>query len=238
MENQTFISPFSYNQHSWKLDWRRIASNEKYDRPYETQSEKEQRALEAIASVGVIGGLQLRKLFDLDKQKVKRMEARKLIVRHEIKKNDIVIPIYTIGRSGANKVMPEFVQNYWVEYDTKAVLNRMLFFQLCILFGDIKVRPSPSPFIASIKMNGNEFYVYATRGNINDLMMFLKWKPIAERIIIITEDLNHLRPLKPFIFSDKMKVRAITDNEIQECTPRFYRLAENNKVNELEWLLE
>lgn len=82
MDKKTFISPFSYNQHSWNLDWKRIASNEKYDRPYETQSEKEQRALEAIASVGVIGGLQLRRIFNLDKQRIKRMEARHMIVRH------------------------------------------------------------------------------------------------------------------------------------------------------------
>ncbi|WP_155982714.1 hypothetical protein [Paucisalibacillus sp. EB02] len=238
MDKKTFISPFSYNQHSWNLNWKRIASNEKYDRPYETQSEKEQRALEAIASVGVIGGLQLRRLFNLDKQRIKRMEARHLIVRHEIKTKDKIIPIYTIGKSGANKIMPKFIGNYWVEYDTEDVLNRMAFFQLCTLFDGVKINPSPSPFIASLKINGNDFYVYATRRNMNDLMMFLKWKPFSERIIIVTEELNYLRPLKPFINSDKMKVRAITDEAIKEGTPMFYRIYEDKENSIINWVSE
>ena len=35
-------------------------------------------------------------------------------------------------------------------------------------------------------------YIYVLRGDIQDLMVFLKWREFNERMIIITESLPHL----------------------------------------------
>lgn len=229
MEQTNFISPFSYSQHEWKLTWKRVPSNEKYDRPFETQSAKEQKALEAIASVGVIGGAQLRQLFNLDKGRVKRMVARKQLVQHELKRDDKLIPIFTIGKLGANKIMPKYIENYWVKFNKEEVLNRLAFFQLCYLLENVIIKPSPEPFAGTLKINNNEFYVYATRGKVDDLALFLKWKPFSGKIIIITETLNQLKPLE--IFIKGQKVRAITDRELKEQINIFYHLNEKNGLN-------
>jgi hypothetical protein len=77
-------------------------------------------------------------------------------------------------------------------------------------------------------MNNNDFYVYVTRGNVEDLMIFLKWKSFSERIIIITETLNYLNPLIAFI--KELKVRVITEQELKESLHKFYHLRENKWV--------
>lgn len=229
MNQNNFISPFSYSQYEWKITWKRVPSNERYDRPFETQSVKEQKALEAIASVGVIGGAQLRQLFNLDKIRVKRMVVRKQLVRHELKRGNQSIPIYTIGKSGANKIMPVYIENYWAEFNAEEVLKRLAFFQLCYWFENAKIMPSPSPFTASLRMNNNEFNVYVTRGKVEDLMMFLKWQPFTGRIIIIAETLNQLKPLE--IFIKGLKIRVIIDKELTEQTFKFYFLQESDGLN-------
>lgn len=229
MEQTNFISPFSYSQHEWKLTWKRIPSNARYDKPVETQSKKEQKALEAIASVGVIGGAQLKRIFNIDKQRLKRMVGRKLIVQHELMRGNTLIPIYTIGKHGANKVMPQYEGNYWVKFNTEEVLKRLAFFQLSDLFEKTTILPSPDPFVGTLRMNGNEFYVYVTRGNTEDLMMFLKWKSFSGRMIIITETLNYLKPVEAFLLG--LKVRVLTDRELKEKNLRFYHLQEKEGVN-------
>lgn len=196
------------------------------------QSPKEQKALEAIASIVVIGGVQLRRLFNLDKSRVKRMVARKMIVRHEIKKGSQSIPIYTIGKTGANKIMPKYIENYWVEYNAEEVLKRLVFFQLCYIFNDAKVLPAPSPFVGTLSRNRNNFYVYVTRGKVDDLMMFLKWRSFSERIIIVTESFNFLKPLEVFIKSSQLKIRATTDEHLKLREALFYRFSGD------KWVLE
>lgn len=97
-EQTTFISPFSYYHHNWELKWKRVPSNKKYDVPYENRNEKEERALEAIATVGVIGGLQLKNLFRIGNDKLKKMCNKHLVERHSLYKDGKEIPIYTVGK--------------------------------------------------------------------------------------------------------------------------------------------
>lgn len=236
-EATSFVSPFSYTNHTWSLIWKRMPSNEKYDKPFETDSVKEQKALEAIASVGVIGGVQLRTLFNLDKKRVNRMVARKMLICHEIKQSEKSIPIYTIGKTGANKVMPKYIDNYWIEMNAEDVLKRLVFFQLCFSFKDnLKIKPSPSPFVGTLQLNNNDFYIYVSRGSVEDLMMYLKWKSFSDRIIIVTENMNHLKPIEVFIQSKNLKVRAVTDEGLKQDKPTFFHLKENKEKGICEWI--
>lgn len=235
LSNSTFVSSFSL-EHTWDINWKIVPSNTKYDRPFETKSIKEQKALEAIASVGVIGSAQLRRLFKLDKKRIKIMVGRKMIVRHELYRNQRLIPVYTIGKAGANRVMPTYIENYWLEWTPEEVLKRLLFFQLCYLFENIKIMPAPSPFIGTIEMKKNPFFVYVTRGKVDDLSMFLKWQPMTERMIIITENLNHLKPIEMYIPTKNLKVRAITDELLMSDNPYFYCFKKDEE--EYRWVVE
>jgi len=235
------ISPYSLS-HEWNLHWTRIPSNIKRSDYINGESPKERKALEALAAVGIIEGAQLFRLFSLDKKRLKRMVAEKKIVRHEINMNKQVIPIFTLGINGAviAGLKDSYESNYWVEYKTEDVLKRLLFFQLFQHFPESKVLPTQEPFSGAIQFQGRPIYVYVVRGDVNDLLMYLKWsgKHFNERLIIITESIRDLQPL--IINVEKLRVRAALDQDlkgaIEDIQKLFYFLDESGEfVNEAGW---
>ncbi|GAE93089.1 hypothetical protein JCM21714_2126 [Gracilibacillus boraciitolerans JCM 21714] len=220
--NNNFISPFSFIDHKWEIMWIQIPSATKYDKPNENRSEKENAALEAISCVGVIGGLQLQYLFGLSREHIKRMCEKHLLVRHTLYKTtqdgkSQEIPIYTVGRFGANNMMPEYKDNYWIELDTKKVLKALLFFQFCQLFKDIEIAPAPEPFTASIYLNDQLYYIYVERDGLKDLTLYLKWKKnFKERIFVVTENIQYLKELEMFIEEQSLKLRAVVDEHLKK----------------------
>ena len=146
------------------------------------------------------------------------MIAEKKIVRHEIHRNKQVVPIYTLGINGAVVVgLNEcYESNYWVEYKTEGVLKRLLFFQLHQHLPESKVLPTQEPFSGVIQFQGRPIYVYVLHGDINDLLIYLKWggKHFNERLIIITESIRHLQPLK--VTAKTLKVRVAVDVDLRD----------------------
>lgn len=227
-------SPFSLS-HQWSLHWTRIASNIKRSDYVNGESPKERKALEALAAVGIIGGVQLFRLFSLDKKRLKRMVAEKKIVRHEIHRNKQVLQVFTLGINGAviAGLKDSYESNYWVEYKIEDVLKRLLFFQLFQRFPKAKFLPTQEPFSGVIQFEGKPIYVYVVRGDVNDLLMYLKWngKNFNERLIIITESIKHLQPLK--ISAAKLKLRIALDmdlrDEVKDLQKLFYFLDESGE---------
>lgn len=207
-----FVSPFSLS-HDWSLEWTRVPSHIKPFKFINGESPKERKALEALASVGIIGGLQLSRLFSLDKNQKRKMVREKKLVRHELKKNNRSIPVYTLGINGAVIAgLPKYDANYWVEYKVEDVLKRLLFFQLYEHFPNAKILPAMDPFIGMIFYKKKPIYIYVVRGHSADLKLFLKWESLSDRVIVVTENLNHLDLIKPFI--ENLKLRVTTDEEL------------------------
>lgn len=208
------ISPYSLS-HEWNLHWIRIPSNIKRSDYINGESPKERKALEALAAVGIIEGAQLFRLFSMDKKRLKRMVMEKKIVRHELIRNKQTIPIFTLGINGAviGGLKESYESNYWVEYKIEDVLKRLLFCQLFQHFAESKVLPTPEPFSGAIEFKGKPIYVYVVRGDVSDLLMYLKWrrKNFNDRIIIITESIRHLQPLKLIIENFKLRVTVDKD---------------------------
>ncbi len=145
------------------------ASNLKTINYINGESPKECAALDALAKVGIIRGKQLARLFRLPKKRQKRMVKEQKIVRHEMHVNKQIIPIYTLGQTGAIVTDVPYEANYWVKYQTKDVLKRLMFFELYQFFPGAVIIPAPQPFIAAIEWKGKPFYVYVCRGDIKDL---------------------------------------------------------------------
>jgi len=213
------ISPYSLS-HEWNLHWTRIPSNVRASDYINGESPKERKALEALAAVGTIEGAQLFRLFSLDKKRLKRMVLEKKIVRHELIRNKQVIPIFTLGINGAviGGLKDSYDSNYWVEYKIEDVLKRLLFFRLFQHFPESQILPTQEPFLGAIQFMDNPIYVYVVRGNMSDLLMFLKWRGEQhnERFIIITESFHHLRPL--VMINKKLKLRIALDFDLQNET--------------------
>jgi hypothetical protein len=211
------MNPHAFSiSHDWSLDWRRIFRHESAGIIRATKEET--RALKALGAVGVIGSLQLSRFFSANTRKTKkrlsRMVNEQKLVRHEIKRNKHKIPIYTLGSKGARVAnIADYEENYWVSYKPEDVLKSLLFFQLYEKFPGAEILPAPKPFVGAISFRDRLFYVYAVRGDLQDLLMYLKWKPFPERILVITESLNHLDPLNAY--APDLKIRAITDADLK-----------------------
>jgi len=234
-------SPFSLS-HEWSLHWTRIPSNIKVSDYVNGESPRERTALEALAAVGVIQGVQLFRLFSLDKKRLKRMVAEKKIVRHEIHRNKQVLQVFTLGINGAVIVglKDSYESNYWVEYQTEDVLKRLLFFQLFQHFPKAEFLPTQEPFSGVIQFQDKPIYVYVVRGDVNDLLMYLKWngKNFNERLIIVAESIKHLQPLKVSAATLKLRVALDVDLRagVKDLQKLFYFLGESGEfIREGKW---
>jgi len=226
-------SPFSL-QHSWGMFWKRIPSNEKMPEFIQCESPKEQKALHAIAKIGLIGGRQLFHLFSLDKKRLKKMEREKKIVRHELRRENQIIPIYTLGIAGSVITKHSaYEENHWVEYRVEDVLKRLLFFKFYEYFNDLPIIPTVEPFVGAIDLKNNPLYVYVVRGDTADLLNYLKWKThtFNGRLIIITENLRHV---KPFIMhTQNLKMRITTDSDLMQSNSMrelFYFMNKDGEI--------
>lgn len=246
---ETAISPFSIS-HEWTLHWKCLPSNLKRLPFFNDKSEKEQKAVEAISKVGLIGGQQLLHLFGINKKRLAKMVTEQKIVRHEMRLGNQVMPIYTLGLNGAMMAGIEeaYKMNYWLEYKTEDVLKRIVFFKLYEHFrkeGEgaddeggqgYDILPTPKPFSGAIRFKGKPFYIYVLRGDANDLMMYMKWKGDAfnERLIVVTESLRYLEGLKPIL--QLLKVRVALDADLLQSVEHvqnlFYFLSDGQFVRD------
>lgn len=225
------ISPFSL-EHDWAIHWRRIPSNFQEAPILGQIAENEEEAIYAVASVGLITANQLFNLYSLTRKKVTRMVKRHRLVEHKLVMNDKhTISVYSLGINGAKIAgVSGYESNYWVKYTIEDVLKRLLFFSFYERFYPNKLSPAIDPFMGAITINQKPMYVYVVRGDLNDIMMFLKWNPLHERLIIITESLSFLGELKPYLHN--IKLRVILDNSVvdkkQPMNKSFY-LFENGE---------
>ncbi|WP_050179621.1 hypothetical protein [Domibacillus robiginosus] len=212
------LSSFSI-EHTWKLNWTKVPEYIKPFKYVNNESPKEKRALEALACIGVIGGLQLSRLFFLDKKRKKKMVLEKKLVRHDIQKNNQVIPIYTLGINGAKAIdMPGYENNYWLKINIEDMLGKLLFFQLYEWFPGSRISPAVNPFEGVIFYKNKPIYIYSAKEDIQDLLVFLKWKEFSERMIVITESLKHLEGLLHY---DDIRIRAILQQDVHSARERL-----------------
>ncbi|MGG3451984.1 hypothetical protein ABER98_19395 [Domibacillus aminovorans] len=82
--------------------------------------------------------------------------------------------------------------------------------------------------MGSIFVQNHPIYIYVLKGDVQDLMMYLKWRDFGGRMIIITESLNHLSTLK---LSEGLKVRVALEEELRNsCRGELFysRISEGN----------
>ncbi|TMN20844.1 hypothetical protein [Lentibacillus cibarius] len=209
------VSPYSI-QHDWHLHWTRLPSNLKEPNYINDESPKECAALDAIAKVGIIGGEQLFRLFNLGKKRLRNMVREQKLVRHELRKGKQPIPIYTLGKAGAKITsFPQYEPNDWVRFQTKDVLQMLMFFELYAFFPEAQVVPAAHPFVGAIQFKGKVFYVYVIREDTKDIQLFLKWKQhaVPQRVIMVTESWKHVAFCSNY--AETTKIRITTDQELQ-----------------------
>lgn len=245
MTNETAASPYS-DSHQWTLHWQRLPSNLKSPKYFNDKSPKDRAVIEAIGHIGVIGGKQLQELYGVNKKRLQKMTEEQKIVRHEMRLNHQTMPIYTLGINGAkmNGMAETYRLNYWLEYKAEDVLKRIVFFKLYELFCKADpdnpewwtIYPTTKPFVGSILFRKHVYYVYVLRGDMTDFLSFMKWKGdmFDGRLLLITENLDHLELIKPALINTKVRVALDQDllQSVQHIQNLFYFLNEGNFVKD------
>lgn len=204
-----FVSPFS-THHDWKVGWKRergMPRDIDIPRTYYP-------VLYAVATIGCAGSVQLKNLFGLyNKKKLKSLAGSYLLLKHELFQGDKRIPVYTLGTNGVREF--HLPHNYWLNWQAEDVLKRLVFFKLYEVFLDYEpdIVPSPEPFVGALQIGHKLYHVFVARDDVYDLLLYMKWNQNPDqRIIIVTEKLEHLSPLNPFL--NDVKIRVTTDEDL------------------------
>mgnify|MGYP001195754359 FL=1 len=220
-------SPFSLSL-GWRVEWNRVRV-----KPREVILPPEIRPLMyAVASIGVIGSVQIKQLFGLeDRKELKQLCKDHFLMRHQLVGKK-AIPIYTLGTNMIHHF--QLPPNYWLHWRPEDVLKRMVFFKLYEVFRDYEpeIVPSPDPFVGAMLIGQKLYHVFVARDDVYDLVLNKKWnKNPEQRIIVVAEKLEYLSPSNPFLAD--FKVRATTDEDLTRengIDQMFYEWDEANIV--------
>ncbi|MDT3417147.1 hypothetical protein QO009_003042 [Brevibacillus aydinogluensis] len=177
-------------------------------------TENEMKVIKTVAEIGVIGANQLTRIFFRgNKKKTRKMIQKGFLIQHTLEQGTKSIPFFTLS-----SVLNKQFEGVQLEYLTvKAILRRMLFFQLygrlIEQFPFTVERSEVEPFVGVLKRNGLVFHVGVVRGDIEKWETFFKWHYDNERIILVTEKLTFLTPIQPYI-KDKL-IRVTTDENLK-----------------------
>src|SRR5699024_5876080 len=177
--------------------------------------EREEKALQAIASVGLISYKQLVDIFGISAGLLKSMEKTHKLIPHTLIKNkNTKTKIYTLGVKGAMAIkLDNYQMNYWVRYVKDDILKKLLFFQMYRHLSDFPIIPVPNPFIGAIENNDALIYVYVMKGNTSDLMRYLKFQSsVHHRIILVAENIQQLKSLE--LYFKELKVRIALESDL------------------------
>jgi hypothetical protein len=235
------VSPFSVTT-ATEMKWETMTSREQPSKEALLNcSDNMANFCKDLAVVGMIGSIQaLRIYFQMNKTKLNRAVDQNILKKHLIIRGNNPVPVYTLGPAGMFLATNDLLlANEWKTYDKYEVLRKLVFFQLYGnlkgLNEDVKILPSEKPFTAAINRNGKEFHILTVRGNENEINQFFKHEQqkIPQRILVVVEEFNHLKPVQAILkpFSDR--IRLTTDLDLNEPFERmFYHFKDNVWVKE------
>lgn len=191
-----------------------------------------------LAIVGLIGSKQIqRTYFKNDKRKLNVALEKGILKRHEIARDKGLIPVISLGPNGLMIAEGELSRaNYWKEYKKADVLKRLAFYQF---YSSMKSHheeismmkaDSASPFMAVLNIKDKEFHVLVVKGNESVINHFFQNRQdlLPQRILIVVEELSHLKPIEKYLKALNDRVRLITEHDLKnKFEEMFYCLHEN-----------
>lgn len=208
------LSPFSIH-YNWTFRPASQTDQEPGNAPIRYLREAE--ALKAIGRIGIIGSVQIGRLFGFQRRHIRRMLHDKKLVQHTLIKNKNPIPVFTLGPRAAKLLnMPEPDTRTW---STERILKSLVFFQFCCALNDkqkaFQIHASPHPFTGKIQIENETRSVLVLRGKNDGLDDFLRHQ---SRVIIIAESLEQAQP-----FGELISGAVLLLDEDLKGDYRFYR---------------
>lgn len=228
------ISPLS-ERYDWEVEWISASPHFNIERMLRVNVKgfKKIKALESLASVGVMGKEQLSQIFRLNKKEIEEMVRNGLLIEHKlIRNNEAVMPIVTLGYAGALAIkLDNYEENYWFQINETEILRHILFYQLYYRFSQCEILATPHPFTGSIVNKGSMLYVYVLKDNISDFARYLRWnKKEHHCVVIVTEDYKKLTQIEMFLNEIKLRVVLEADLFKKNINNIFYRYQDGKLI--------
>jgi len=212
-------SPFSIH-HNWTFRPADQTDQEPGNAPIRYSREAE--ALKAIGRIGIIGSVQIGRLFGFHRRHIRRMLYDLKLVQHTLIKNKNPIPVFTLGPHGAKLLnLPKPDARTW---STERILKSLVFFQFCCAMNDkqktFQIHAAPQPFTGKIQIESETRNVLVLRGKHVVLDESMRHQ---SRVIIIAESMDQASPFGELI-PDAM---LLLDADLK-ADYRFYRWKNGN----------
>lgn len=239
-QDMPVISPFALSVDT-EIFWETMTSRETYSSNVVLSASSSNVLTELchdLSIVGLIGSLQIQRIyFKNDKRKMHVALERGILKRHEIARNKVLIPVISLGPNGLKIAEGELSRaNYWKEYKKADVLKCLAFFQfyssmkshdkeISLMKADVD-----SPFLAVMSIRGKEFHVLVVKGNESVINHFFQNRQelIPSRILIVVEELSHVKPIEKYMKALNDRVRLTTEHDLKnKFEEMFYCLHEN-----------
>jgi|GEM_PF-4020851 len=211
------LSPFSI-RHRW--EFRPGAPPEEVENA--PIRDNEAAALEAIGRVGLIGSVQIGRLFGFGRHQIRRMIAEGKLTGHTLLKNRTEIPVFSLGPRGAKLLeLPESDARRWT---VERILQTLVFFQFCCAMKDkqktFQIRSSPQPFAGRLEVAGEVRDVLVLRGGLPlEVLREVMYRQ-ANPVITIAESFEDVRPYDEIL--GMADARLLLDEDLRGDY-RFYR---------------
>lgn len=177
-------SPFSIN-HEWTFrpgQARSAAGNAPI------RYAREAEALKAIGQIGIIGSVQIGRLYGFKRHHIRRMLAENKLVQHTLHKNRNTIPVFSIGPQASKQLkLTEPNLRLW---STERLLKSLVFFQFCCALNDkqkaFQIHAAPQPFTGRVQIGDEARNVLILRSDNPE--------KASGRVILIAETLEQAVP--------------------------------------------
>ncbi|MDX8367671.1 hypothetical protein [Cytobacillus sp. IB215665] len=237
----TKISPFSCT-HDYKVYWNPIDTNEEPSSAgFIYSSDEEKEMLRQVGSIGVIGQIQLSRIFlNNQKAKLNKLLDLKKVRQHLLQKGNQQIPIYTLGYVGLNNIDRLDRINQFKDFTKDQILQKLVFANLFSEFkknnSEAKVHEAiDGPYTGIIENNEKMYHVIVVRGNESEIENHFKYEQPKERVLIVVESLSFVTPIIDSVKEYSKQIRVTTDLDMRDGFQNmFYKFFDGSLIKEKE----
>jgi hypothetical protein len=177
----------------------------------------EAAGLRAIGIIGVIGSVQMKRLYGWKPRKIRKMVVENKLVQHRLLKNRYTIPVYTLGQRAAELLQFRYEPHEWFSLTPDDVVRRLVCFQFCCaLHGrgkTFRILKTDHPFSCEIEINNDRRHVLVI-GQRADVSFHSE----GRSLIVIAETMEQVSPLNSQLMDSRLLLHEDLYPEY-----RFYR---------------
>lgn len=209
--------------------WFRIPSQQGINHRSFFQRDTEVDLYHLLNKMGVVSGGQvashqiLHKNPKRTRQILNQLASEYKIVEHTLLERasgkEKMFKIYTLGELGAKLINAPYKPDYWFEYQTKEVIERIMTAEFYLKFrefigAEITVEQHTQPYLYRFTQNNKRYLIGVTWDNATTFLEEFRWNTPDDRVILLCQHIKQLDCLLDILRVD-VSIRAVPKDKIK-----------------------